>query len=103
LVTRGQSPSECYWGQRVPSDLYAGQRGPTEQVTNYSSETPLCNIVTEGKEPGVWYPDDVEKSANMDKTLGIPEVSDARLIGEEIIFSIVGLAVALIALIIWFL
>ena len=67
--------------------------------------------MTEGKEPGVWYPDDVEKSANMDKTLGIPEVSDARLIGEEIIFAIIGLAVVLIALwkgwipewIIWFL
>ena len=54
--------------------------------------------MTEGKEPGVWYPDDVEKSAKMDKTLGIPEVSDARLIGQEIIYSIIGLAVVLIAL-----
>ena len=43
--------------------------GPSEQVTNYSSETPLCNIVTEGKEPGVWYPDDVEKNANLDKKM----------------------------------
>ena len=66
--------------------------------------------MTEGKEPGVWYPDDVGKSANMDKTLGIPEVSDARLIGQEIIYSIIGFAVVSIALwkgwlpsLIWFL
>ncbi len=25
--------------------------------------------MTEGKEPGVWYPDEVEKNANLDKNM----------------------------------
>jgi len=34
----------------------------------------------------------------MDKTLGIPEVSDARLIGQEIIYYVIGIVVVSIAL-----
>ena len=54
--------------------------------------------MTEGEEPGVWYPNDVEKSAKMDKTLGIPEVSDARLFGQKIIYYAIGFVVVSIAL-----
>ena len=83
---------------RLPYEAPAVQRGRSGQVTNYSSETHLCNIVTEGKEPEVWYPDDVEKSAKMNKTLSIPEVSDARLIRQKTIYYVIGFVVVSIAL-----
>ena len=54
--------------------------------------------MTESKEPGVWYPNDVEKSAKMDKTLGIPEISDVRLIWQKIIYYAIGFVVVSIAL-----
>ena len=83
---------------RLPYEAPAVQRGRSGQVTNYSSETHLCSIVTEGKEPEVWYPDDVEKSTKMNKTLSIPEVSDARLIRQKTIYYVVGFVVVSIAL-----
>jgi len=50
----------------------------------------------EGRQPGVYYPDDVEKGINMDKTLGIrhPMVS----IVEELVLTIasIGVVIALI-------
>ena len=72
--------------------------GRSGQVTNYSSETHLCNIVAESKESEVWYPGDVEKSAKMNKTLSIPEVSDARLIRQKTIYYLIGFVVVSIAL-----
>ena len=83
---------------RLPYEAPAVQRGRSGQVTNYSSETHLCSIVTEGKEPEVWYPDDVEKSTKMNKTLSIPEVSDARLIRQKTIYYVIGFVVVSIAL-----
>ena len=50
------------------------------------------------KVPGMWYSDDIEDAANTDKTLGIPEVSDDRLLAEEIILGIFGVAVAIFAI-----
>ena len=82
----------------LPYEEPADQRERSGQVTNYSSETHLCNIVTEGKEPEVWYPDDVEKSTKMNKTLSIPEVSDARLIRQKTIYYVIGFVVVSIAL-----
>ena len=50
------------------------------------------------KVPGMWYSDDIEDAANTDKTLGIPEVSDDRLLSEEIITWIIIGAVAILAI-----
>ena len=41
---------------------------------------------------------DVEKSAKMNKTLSIPEVSDARLIRQKTIYYVIGFVVVSIAL-----
>ena len=43
-----------------------------------------------------WIP--VEKFVKMNKTLGIPEVSDARLIGQKTIYYVIGFVVVSIAL-----
>lgn len=34
------------------------------------------------KQPGVWYPDDIEVASNMDKHLGIPELSRWDVLAE---------------------
>jgi hypothetical protein len=31
--------------------------------------------MTLDRQPGVWYPDDVEKAANTDKTMGIEDIN----------------------------
>ena len=43
-----------------------------------------------------WVP--AEKFVKMNKTLGIPEVSDARLIGQKTIYYVIGFVVVSIAL-----
>ena len=56
--------------------------------------------MTDDRQHGVWYPDDVEKQANTDRELGIPEVSDTRLIAEEVITAIIGIG-AVLVIVIW--
>ena len=37
--------------------------------------------MVQDRQPGVWYPDDVEKAANTDKTMGIEDI-ESNIIRE---------------------
>ena len=57
----------------------------------------------EGRQPGVYYPDDVEKGINMDKTLGIRDVSIVEELAWWFLPGIIAvlLGIATIGVVFW--